>query len=207
MSQIILDFSGGNTCLNDQNIIRQMIDELRQVDSGKHEITIKWQLFKEAGDNIPLAWDNFIFARYYAADKGYRTTASVFDKASLNFLLQFEIPFVKLANNKDLNYLIGLVPRKVPVYQSFGNIEDSRHIRYVDETLYCISEYPASVAQYEYQFGSLLRLGISDHTNSCELFKKYSPRIYETHYRLENSIGLDAGEFAKTAKQLQEVIE
>jgi hypothetical protein len=60
----------------------------------------------------------FEYAYYYARDKGYKTTASVFDEFSLYCLLKYNIPFVKIANRPDLYWLAGEVPRKIPVYMS-----------------------------------------------------------------------------------------
>jgi hypothetical protein len=49
-------------------------------------------------------------------------------------------------------------------------------------------------------------LAISDHTTSWDLFNKYNPEIIEWHYKLSDSIGLDAGDFARTPEQLKEVL-
>ncbi|MFA5715059.1 MAG: hypothetical protein WC998_04935, partial [Candidatus Paceibacterota bacterium] len=105
MSQIILDFGSGNTHKNNWDYLKRMIDELKAVDTGKHEIIIKHQLFKAAGDNLPL--DPWVFdAAYdYAKKLGYKTTSSVFDLESLKFLLNYDIPFVKIANRRDLDWL------------------------------------------------------------------------------------------------------
>ena len=47
---------------------------------------------------------------------------------------------------------------------------------------------------------------ISDHTTDFQLYNKYKPKIYECHYKLEDSTGLDAGEFARTPEQLAEIL-
>ena len=110
----ILDMGSGNTSKNDINIIKKMIDALAEVDPERKFI-IKYQLFKDAPPNIPLEQGKFSFAHGYATGKGYKTTASVFDIESLNFLLQFDPCFVKIANRPDLYWLIGEVPRKIPI--------------------------------------------------------------------------------------------
>ena len=116
--EIILDMGSGNTSKNDKGIIKEMIDQLNNYDTRQHNVIIKWQLFQEAGENIPLNKNLFVFAIRYAQDKGYKTTASVFDEESLNFLLGFkdEIPFIKIANHEIYYYLIGLIPRKIKIY-------------------------------------------------------------------------------------------
>ncbi len=50
MSQIILDFGSGNTCHNDWTYAKRMIDELKAVDTGKHEIIIKWRDTEEGAN-------------------------------------------------------------------------------------------------------------------------------------------------------------
>jgi sialic acid synthase SpsE len=204
MSRIILDFGSGNTCKNDYAYIKRMIDELKAVDTGKHEVIIKWQLFDKAGENKPLEKQCFRLAYYYAQQHGYKTTASVFDMNSLKYLLGFDIPFVKIANNRSLDYLIGEVPRKIPVYVSVGDYNPELE---EFECLYCISEYPATIEKYETQFHDhTLRRAVSDHTIGLELFNKYHPAIWEKHYKLEDSTGLDAGDFAITPAMLRGVL-
>jgi len=210
MSQIILDFGSGNTCRNDWDYVKRMIDELKAVDTGKHEVIIKWQLFKKAGDNIPLEPKIFEAAYIYAQQLGYKTTSSVFDKESLDFLLQFEVPFIKLANRRDLDWLIGEVPRKVPIYVSYDNIKDIKFRHNIQELL-CISNYPAKLDDYELVFNLKYDIdesgfGISDHTSNLDLWNKYKPGICEMHYGLPDSTGLDAGPFMRTPAILREVL-
>jgi len=216
MSRIILDFSSGNTCRNDKKIVKRMIDELKAVDTGKHEVIIKFQLFEHAGQNIPLLPDVFEYAYEYAEKLGYKTTASVFNLNSLKFLLDYDVPFVKIANNRALDYLIGEVPRRIPVYVSVGKKEDgytlmenyqTGGVREFDRAIYCISKYPAEIGDYEKNFSAInLKHGVSDHTIGIDLFKKYQPRIWEKHFRLPDSIGLDSGPFAITPKELREIL-
>ena len=203
---IILDFGSGNTCKNSKRYITQMINKLVEVDSRKHEVVIKFQLFKDVPPNIPLRHDVFRFAYEYAKEKGYKTTASVFDMDSLQFLLTYDIPFVKLANRPDLYWLAGEVPRKIPVYTSvhWGGVatETDKH-----KTLCCISKYPAEHLDYATDFTPIaLSRGISDHTTDFTLYHKYKPEIYECHYKLADSTGPDAGLFARTPEQLREVL-
>jgi sialic acid synthase SpsE len=222
MSKIILDFGSGNTCRNDLSIVKKMIDELKAVDTGKHEIIIKWQLFEEAGDNIPLTYECFDYAYQYGINSGYRITSSVFDKKSLFFLLTYlnytfiPLPFIKFSNRRDLDWLIGEVPRKIPIYVSVSSMPEGETLLYGspgyinqnrDIALFCVSQYPASINEYERRFSRGSRKhGISDHTVGLELFKKYHPRIWEKHYKLSDSTGLDAGLFAITPEELREIL-
>jgi sialic acid synthase SpsE len=216
MAKIILDFGGGNTSKNDKAYIKRMYDELNAIDTGKHEIICKWQLFEEAGDNIPLTHDSFDFAYQYGTSLGYKVTSSVFDKNSLDFLLGYDVPMIKIANNRSLDYLIGEIPRKIPICISIGEHESFVKYLNIDEfafplngdvRIFCVSNYPAKYDDYIAAFRpDQLHKGISDHTTDFSLFRKFEPKTIEWHYKLEDSTGLDAGEFARTPKQLQEVL-
>ena len=215
---IILDFSGGNICKNYIVTVRRMIDELKAVDTGKHQIIIKWQLFTDAPPNIPLQLDVFDYAYWYAEQQGYQTTASVFDLDSLKYLLCYDVPFVKIANRPDLYWLAGEVPRKIPVYMSVSGEcvdEDLEGATAADRYLMCVSKYPATVRDYVKEFHLKKPIaphtmpwlwGISDHTTGFELLHKYKPSFIEWHYRLADSTGPDAGDFARTATMLAEIL-
>lgn len=213
MSKIILDLGSGNTCRNDWKYAKKMIDEIKKIDTGKREIILKWQLFQQAGDNMPLKQDIFKKAYDYAEKKGYRTTSSVFDKESLDFLMQFDVPFIKLANRRDLDWLIGEIPRKIPLVISYGSVDELKIAPPIGsniQRLLCVSDYPAEPERYEQAFDLAYYVscgyGISDHTPDFELWNKYQPQIVEWHYKLEDSTGLDAGDFARIPAQLAEVL-
>lgn len=210
MSRIILDFGSGNTCQNDNRIVTQMYDKMQNVDAGKHNVVVKWQLFKEAGKNIPIHKEVFDFAYRYGRRLGYPVTASVFDLDSLKFLLQYDTPFIKIANRPDLYWLIGEIPRKIPVYVSKSKIWVDCCCKNIapENVVYlaCVSQYPAKVEDYENIFHSDFLKFISDHTTDFTLWYKYQPEIIEWHYKMEDSTGLDAGYFARTPEQLREVL-
>lgn len=191
---IILDFGSGNTCRNDEKIIQKMIDELVKIDTNKDEIIIKWQLFQTSDVNVPLHPTKFNFAYCAAEYKGYKTTASVFDRDSLDFLMRYKnIPFIKIANNNLM--LLG-----VDKYLGKRIIRSGKD-------LCCISKYPATIDEYEKKYNAgELKKGISDHTENFDLYNKYKPQIYEVHYKLEDSTGPDAGIFARTPKQLKAIL-
>ena len=214
MAQVILDLGSGNSCQNDWKIAKKMIDEIKKVDTGRHSIVLKWQLFEKAGDNIPLDREIFKKAYDYAEKKGYRTTSSVFDKESLDFLMQFDVPFIKLANNRDLDWLIGEIPRKVPLVISYGSVEELKAAPPMTgnfQRLLCVSDYPADLEKYEQAFDLAYYVscgyGISDHTADFELWNKYQPPVIEWHFVLEHDENnLDGGLFARIPAQLSEVL-
>ena len=204
----ILDFGSGNTCRNDPAIIYDMIEQLALVDE-KRRCVIKWQLFRDGKVNVPLTPSCFEHAEKKATKYGFKTTASVFDEASARFLLNFDIPFVKFANNPATWPLTGMVPRSIPIIISVG--PDTMHvptdITYPNYVMYCISKYPASAFDYSDAFPvPYLRNGISDHTTTWDLFRKFKPRVYECHYKLPDSTGLDAGPFARTPEMIKEIL-
>ena len=207
---IVLDFGSGNSCKNDTEIVINMIDELKKVTQKKKtdkEIIIKWQLFERCGGNTPLERQVFDFARKYAEYLGFKTTASVFDKDSLDFLLRYDIPFVKLANRRDLDFLIRYVPEDMLILLSTSDKDiwlpeaQDRHI----ELLLCVSQYPATVEEYE-KIGLFTNCNLSDHTDDFTLYLKYKPKIIEWHYKLKNTTGLDSGKFARTPESLEGIL-
>lgn len=201
---IILDFGSGNTCKNDTAYIRRMIDSLADV-TPRRDIVIKWQLFTEAGENVPLNHHCFEFAYKYAQSKGFKTTASVFDKASLDYLLTFDVPFVKLACCELSHLLRGAIPRHIPIIKSMADITVEPNEN--DNHLCCVRKYPAEFGDYRDMFyDDFLKLGISDHTTDFMLYRMYTPSIYECHYKLDDSTGLDSGDFARTPEQLKEIL-
>lgn len=206
---IIADFGSGNTCHNDVAEVRRMIDALAAVDPGRKAV-IKWQLFEPATVEYCESLDCLTFQKAYdyAESLGYRTTASVFDMESLDVLLDFDIPFVKIAAREWCYPLIEQVPRGIPVVVS----ADSRVnlLRYTMRenmhTMACVPKYPADTAEYERRFGAMLPAGISDHTPDLTLWRKYRPKVYERHFKLPDSTGLDSGPFASTPDMWREIL-
>lgn len=204
-SKIILDYSA-NTHKNDLNKIQQTISAIKDIDTGKHEIIFKSQLFKEAGKNIVCSEYSFDSMYQHCQSLGYKCTASVFDLDSLNYLLSFDIPFVKIANNRNLDYLIEHVPRGLPVYISYdSNKIDNCYnplLNQIDERMRCVSKYPADVSEYRV----MPRCNISDHTIGFDLFNMVKPKIWEKHLIMKGDKGLDAGPFAVTPEDLKEIL-
>ena len=212
MSEIILECGSGNTCQNDPAIVRQMIDAVDAIDTQKHDVVFKWQIFIEAPPNVRLTHNTFRYAFDYAAAKGYKTTASVFDKLSLNYLLMYDPCFVKIACRPELYWLVGEVPRKIPVYVSY-NDDQIYNLPWGTGSgawLCCVPKYPALLKEYEeseildyYD----MQAGTSDHTVGLELWNTYHPAIWEKHYVLEHDDNNpDAGPFAVTPEDLKEIL-
>jgi len=202
VSTFILDMGSGNTCQNDFSVIKHMIDLVDSVDSARHEVILKWQLFKEALPNIPLTHEAFDFAYRYAQRFGFETTSSVFDRDSMRFLMGYDVPFVKIACRPEL---YGLAQYStVPVYVSTaGSLVDIPNAT----VMACVPKYPATIQDYESHFTVEELQIVSDHTIGWKLYEKYQPTIIEKHFVHErNKSNPDAGFFAVTPEQLELVL-
>jgi hypothetical protein len=117
---LILDLGSGNSCRNSIDYACQMVKAV--ADLQLPDVVIKWQLFKESGNNVPLMLEVFERAYRYAAIHGIRTTASVFDKDSLDYLLTFGVPFVKIVNRHiGSQMLVNDIPDEMPIVISVEN--------------------------------------------------------------------------------------
>ena len=200
----IIDLGSGNTCQNDINLACTMVKVVKDLNIPNSDV--KWQLFKEAGDNVPLDLEVFERASRYAHIIGMPMGVSVFDEESLKVGIHSgAIQFVKLANNPKAHKLIKYVPDvdKVIISTDDPNFKVDRPNT---EIMYCVSKYPASEKDYD-KFGDKLKKGLSDHTTNWNLFKKYQPKVYECHFCLEDSEGLDAGKFARRPKDFDEILK
>ena len=214
--KIILDMGSGLTCKNEPQQVLDMIAAVHKNDNRRHEIILKWQLFKEFGELRPLHHGVFAHAVDYALRIGYMTTASVFDIDSLLFLQDFHIPFVKFAA---LDEMLSLMPdaaamgywRNGIVASAVSNKHWKKIENYTPNIMCCVREYPAMPQVYESVFtDDQLRRGISDHTdhtNGFSLAAAYRPEIYETHFCLHEQTGPDTGPFALRPNQLQALLE
>ncbi len=204
MSIIILDIGAANIHKNNVDEALKLIDEIKVNDPGNHKIIIKAQLFENESPNVPLHKETFMAIYYRSLKHKYKCTASVFDEKSLNFLLEFEIPFIKIANRVDKYDLIDSIPRGIRVIYSYStyrkHFENCKHLA-------CISEYPAKFGDYEDNFKlSELKAGISDHTSGLRLYRVYRPRIWEKHIVLKHDPdNIDAGKFAILPQDLKKI--
>jgi sialic acid synthase SpsE len=201
--EIILDVGSGNSIRNNIDV-RLIVDAIKEIDTGKHDIVIKAQLFENQPPNTPLPRFIFEDLYQYSKRKGYKCTASVFDMESLKYLLQFDVPFIKIACRPELYWLIGEVPRKIPVYVSSTNVCPEMHNDFGTTFLLCVPKYPALIDDYGHKPWIV---GISDHTIGLDLLKEYPPVIWEKHFVLEhNDTNPDAGMFAVTPEELRSIL-
>ena len=208
---IILDVGEGTALRNEHapRVVHSILSTADAVEFPKEEIVVKPQLFQWEPPNRPLQHEVFANIHRECLDVGLQCTASVFDKPSLGFLLRLEIPFVKIASRTYLRRLALLVPRGVPIYASYGDMNDeTEYDGYVDQWLACVSNYPAEAIDYD-NFGLIPRmdhLGISDHTVGLDLYRKYRPRIYEKHFYIQGMKGPSIGPWAIDEDGLAELL-
>ena len=147
----------------------------------------------------------FEYAYRLGTDAGYDVTSSVFDTESLDFLLEFDVPFIKLANRPEYRALAKKIPR-LPVMISYSNSDEIQVGKNIIP-LCCVSSYPASVKEYHKNFDFAdLQAGVSDHTEGLNLYKIVKPAWWEKHYVLERGgDNPDAGVFAMVPEDLEEL--
>jgi len=199
---LILEMQDGMMCKNDKATVKMMIDKAIENKPDNVDMVFKWQLYtkiKTIVEVIPLDREIFDYAYNYASSKGFKTTASIFDKESFEFLINYEIPFIKIACQTDLydfrkdmwrmifsdevKYLLSV--KDDIDYHAMYNRNGNNRLFNVD-VMTCIPKYPATVEEYENTFlEKHLKEGISDHTIGLELYNKYKPKIYEKHYYVD----------------------
>lgn len=202
---IILDFGAGDATMNHSEYVLGMMEKLPR----DKNIIVKFQLFSKIQGLTSLNPMVFHEAWEYGKDRGIPVTASVFDDESLRFLLDYTIPFVKIACRPTQWSMISTIPLFVPVLVSIESMKNQASISSLNmdrnlSFMCCIPEYPAKRGTYTKRFPTwALDRGISDHTTDLELYKRHQPIIWERHY---GKIGPDA-EHAIEFEQLMEVIE
>ena len=215
--RLILDIGSGNTLTDNETAIK-LINEIAKRDTKKYELVLKTQLFRSAPPNKPLKPEVFTAAWSHAGDVGYHLTSSVFDRLSLEFLLEWDLttwrlPFIKIACRPDLYWMIGEIPRRIPVYYSSDGKSDLSHDEYwVEwgpgiEKLKCVREYPANPEDYKDSNG-IVGSKISDHTVGWDMFNATpNKEIWEKHVYLERSPdNPDSGPFAVTPTELEGIL-
>lgn len=198
----IIDIGSGNSLTSVEQACKTILKVKEMAIPNSY---VKFQLFQKAGNNIPLNPEIFDRAVRYCHIVGMPYGVSVFDEWSLDLAIHSgALKFLKMANNKELHYLINKAPDEDRWIISTDdlNLKIDRHDT---DIIYCISKYPAKEKDYEDKFGDKLKQGISDHTTSWTLFKKYLPKIYECHFRLSETTGLDSGKFARLPEQFEDL--
>lgn len=202
---IILDLGNGSVCQNKLDYIKDTIDAVAEVDKER-ECILKWQLFLNIDGKRAMRRDMFDYAYDYANGLGFITTASYFDYDSYLFLLGYDIPFIKIANQNFLRR--GLDPTFDGSVISVPNNETfEMYVKKGFKVMCCVSDYPAKNSDYDIFDEAYLMAGISDHTDNLGLYSRFKPEIYEKHFVLEKTTWPNPRVYALRPKHLEELLK
>lgn len=186
--EIVVDISP-NIHRNELSIWKSIVSTLHLSDIGIHKVVLKSQLFEIAGKNLVQDRGMFALAAQWAWEYcGYKTTSSVFDRRSVDFLLNlplpYELPFVKVAATPAQRRILDWIPRGVKVYMSVTDVEEYLEEEQSIITLFTVPKYPAELSDYS-SINNERDKRISDHTPGLELFNAYrgTIAIWEKHIR------------------------
>jgi len=181
---IILDLGNGSVCKNRKDYIKETIDAIADIDVER-ECILKWQLFIGMDGKRAMRRELFEWAYQYAAELDFKTTASFFDYDSYMFLLSYQVPFIKVANQAFLRRGLDATFQECLISVP-NNILFEMYAMKNFQVMCCVSKYPAKNDDYGIFKDGYLRVGISDHTDNIELFRRYRPKIYEKHFCLDH---------------------
>jgi sialic acid synthase SpsE len=202
---IILDLGNGSVCQNKKDYIKDTIDAVAEVDVDR-VCNLKWQLFVAMDGKTAMRRELFEWAYQYADELGFRTTASYFDFDSYMFLLGYDIPFIKIANQSFLRRSLDATFHG-SVISVPDNILFEKYVKKGFKVMCCVSKYPADNADYDSFKEEYLMAGISDHTDNLELFHRFKPEIYEKHFVLEKTTYPQPRVYALRPEGLEELLE
>jgi len=216
---IILDLGNGGVLHNDNEAIKKTIDSVAEIDTERMCI-LKFQLFISIQDKVQLRRDVFHRAWEYATSLGFKVTSSAFDYDSVQFLSQYDVPFLKISNHPHLKKeriindvrksFITFSAQQFPTEYVMMSVKDSDEFnKFTDREivlLCCVSEYPALFEKYYVTFtDEQLKTGISDHTEGLEMYRYYRPKIWEKHYVLDE-VTDKPRPYCMRPKELEEVL-
>jgi len=217
--EVILDIGEGaalNPATERQigELITAVDEVLQETGFPREKLTLKPQLFENEPPNTPLMSKTFDLLHKLASQREIGVTASVFDEPSLQTLLDYPIPFVKIANRQYLRALKAGIPRGIRVVTSVGgggfDAEGGCRYRYGEneDLLCCVSEYPATMEGYREAFPgiALWYWGMSDHTVGLDLWRKYRPTLYERHFAVDWMKGPSVGPWSIGVDELREIL-
>jgi pseudaminic acid synthase len=168
-----------------------------------------WDLYKKA--KTPFSWHNELFS--YAKKIGIKCISTPFDEYAVDLLEDLGCPMYKISSFEltHLPLIKKVAKTKKPVIISTGMGTLNEIAEAVNEVkkygvgdyalLYCVSNYPAKIDEFNLKNIELLRkkfnctVGLSDHSINSDIAKlslAYGARIIEKHIALDNQKkGLD----------------
>jgi len=143
----------------------------------------------------------------YCKSKGIKWFASVWDIDSLNFIMQYDVDFVKIPSAKitDVGLLKEIVKFKIPVIMSVGMSSEEQIDAAVNilnkcdlTILHCNSSYPAKDEELNLKYVAKLKekypfakIGYSGHEegiSACIVAKTLGAEVFERHVTLSRSM-------------------
>ncbi len=194
------------------------------IDEGLWEGKTLYELYKEAF--TPWEWHQELFD--VAADEGLLCFSTPFDNSSADFLMQFDIPFFKIASFEiqDIPLIKYVASKGKPMVISTG-IATNEDIALAVETcrlvgndqitlLKCTSAYPApleeanvrTMADMREKFG--VSVGLSDHTigNAAAVTATaLGAVLIEKHFILDRKLGGPDAAFSVDPKEFKFMVE
>lgn len=185
--------------------------------------TTLYNLYKEA--YTPWEWHEELFK--YAKEIGITCFSTPFDKTSVDFLEQFNLPYYKIASfeitDSPLIEYVASKGRPVIISTGIATIEElddainvCKKVNNEQITLLkCTSQYPAKIEDANLMDMVMLKerynvdVGLSDHTlgnTAAVVAVALGAKIIEKHFILDKSIGGPDASFSVDKNQLKEYI-
>jgi pseudaminic acid synthase len=170
-------------------IAKEFVDECGEigVDAVKFQLFPKTEHYLKSG-NVWLDPDLYLTIAEYAEEQGIACSASVFDEASLQMLIDTNPQFIKIAYSQkhQLQWIDEILEARIePIVSS--DIMHDHELREGVTKLYCIPEYPV---RYKIDFEKIFPRfhGYSDHTLGIEQTLEavsHGAKIIEKHVTLK----------------------
>ena len=183
---------------------------------------------REVRERLELTLDEYRHLRDLATSLGLIFFASAFDIPSLEFLMQVEVPVIKIASHSITNgpLLKAVAGLGIPVIASFGGTTEEDRDKAINilsgnplVILHCVSSYPTpdhlalidtiGYLRERYQ----LPVGFSSHENGIDISVAAAllgAVVIERHYTLDRSmigldqaISLEPNEFGEMAQKIR----
>lgn len=224
----------GCSCVKFQTVT---VENMMSVNCGSSSYiekgSKKGETFFELSKRVGLSYDEHRELFRYSASKGIPWIASFFDKESLDFLVELNVPVLKVASGEitDFPLLKEAAKTKIPMIISTGMAT----MEEIDETIsflrvngagelylmHCVSWYPADINDMNIRvIGTLFEkynipVGLSDHTLGISVAtgaRARGVKLFEKHFTLskddfgpDHSASLEPDELAQMVISIDEV--
>lgn len=183
-----------------------------------------WDLYKKA--KTPFSWHKELFL--YAKKIGIKCISTPFDESAVDLLEDLGCPMYKISSF-ELTHLplikkVAKTKKPVIISTGMGTLNEIKEAVNVVKKhgigdyalLYCVSNYPANIDEFNLQNIKLLKkkfnctVGLSDHSTNNDIAKLsivYGAKIIEKHIALDNQRkGLDVS-FSIKGKKINQFVK